>query len=202
MTLYGCTDSDPEAGSYLTTYYFVILGIPIFPICRYRVTRDGTSYRFFGKAPLRTFDKWHLAISIGLIVWLIIALATAGDSRSSSNPRSYTPPSTYSPPPSDGGGDASTHRVPSSISSELNRDRQAIETAETEAKLLATQLESLAQEIDRERHFLDQTSQFAVDAFNRKVNRYNSMLEQARGQDRLVNRMVDEYNAKLRRSRR
>jgi hypothetical protein len=57
----------------------------------------------------------------------------------------------------------------------------------------------MAREIERERRFLDQTSQFAVDEFNRKVNRYNSMLEQARAQDRLVNQMVDEYNAKLRR---
>ena len=39
-----------------------------------------------------------------------------------------------------------------------------------------------------------------MDAFNRKVNRYNSMLEQAKEQNRLVNQMVDNYNAKLRRS--
>ena len=65
-------------GSYLSTYYFVFLFIPIFPICRYRVTSSGDSYRFFGKAPLRSFDKWHLAISIGLIVLLIILASSVG----------------------------------------------------------------------------------------------------------------------------
>lgn len=70
-TLYGHTDDDMESGSYMATYYFVALLIPIFPICRYRVIYSGAnSYRFLGKGPLRTFDKWHIAISIGIIVWL------------------------------------------------------------------------------------------------------------------------------------
>lgn len=85
--LYGCADQDPVTGSYLATYYFVVFFIPIFPICRYRVSCTGNTYRFFGKAPLRTLDKWHLAISIGLIIWLIIA----GLSSTSSAP-GYTPP--------------------------------------------------------------------------------------------------------------
>ncbi|WP_447123126.1 hypothetical protein [Glaciimonas sp. GG7] len=69
--LYGHTDDDRESGSYMSTYYFVALFIPIFPICRYRVIYSGVnSYRFLGKGPLRTFDKWHIAISIGIIVWL------------------------------------------------------------------------------------------------------------------------------------
>lgn len=84
--LYGSSDTDPSTGSYLSTYYFVFFYIPIFPICRYRVTSSGDSYRFFGKAPLRTCDKWHLAISIGLIIAFIIFLCSAdgGSSGSSS----------------------------------------------------------------------------------------------------------------------
>lgn len=70
-TLYGRTDDDKESGSYMATYYFVLLFIPIFPISRYRViSSGGNGYRFLGKGPLRTFDKWHIAISIGIIVWL------------------------------------------------------------------------------------------------------------------------------------
>lgn len=65
--LYGNTDRNPSDGSYIATYYFVLLYIPIFPISRYRVTSSGNSYRFLGKGKLRTFDKLHLAISIGLI---------------------------------------------------------------------------------------------------------------------------------------
>ena len=71
-TMYGSTDHDSASGSYLSTYYFVFFAIPIFPISRYRVIPTGNGYRFLGKAPLRTFDKWHIAISLGLIAWMII----------------------------------------------------------------------------------------------------------------------------------
>ncbi|MGD9950203.1 MAG: hypothetical protein AB7U29_17255 [Desulfobulbus sp.] len=73
-TLYGSTDHDPASGSYLSTYYFVFLAIPIFPIRRYRVTPTGNGYRFLGKASLRTFDKWHIAISLGLIAWMFLSM--------------------------------------------------------------------------------------------------------------------------------
>jgi hypothetical protein len=73
MALYGNTDPDRESGSYMATYYFVLFFIPIFPICRYRViSSGGNSYRFLGKGPLRTFDKWHIAISVGLIIWMFL----------------------------------------------------------------------------------------------------------------------------------
>lgn len=71
-TMYGSTDHDPASGSHLSTYYFVFLFIPIFPISRYRVIPTGNGYRFLGKAPLRTFDKWHIAISLGLIAWMFL----------------------------------------------------------------------------------------------------------------------------------
>ncbi len=73
-TLYGSTDHDPASGSYLSTYYFVFFAIPIFPICRYRVIPTPGGYRFLGKTPLRTFDKWHIAVSLGLIAWMLISM--------------------------------------------------------------------------------------------------------------------------------
>lgn len=73
-TLYGSSDHDKETGSYLSTYYFVFFAIPVFPICRYRVIPTPSGYRFLGKAPLRAFDKWHIAISIGLIAWMFISM--------------------------------------------------------------------------------------------------------------------------------
>ncbi|WMW64530.1 hypothetical protein [Nitratidesulfovibrio liaohensis] len=71
-TMYGSTDHDPASGTYLSTYYFVFLAIPIFPISRYRVMPTDGGYLFLGKAPLRIFDKCHIAISLGLIVWMIV----------------------------------------------------------------------------------------------------------------------------------
>ena len=70
-TLYGCSDYDPKLRSYMATYYFIVAAIPVLPICRYRVIRNGNSYRFLGKAPLRRGDKIHLRISIGIILLLI-----------------------------------------------------------------------------------------------------------------------------------
>lgn len=73
FNLIGCTDIDKETQSYLATYCFVFLFIPVFPICRYRVISAGTnSYRFLGKAPLRNIDKWHIVISISIIVLFFI----------------------------------------------------------------------------------------------------------------------------------
>ena len=72
FTLYGNTDSDPISGSHIATYYFTALFIPVFPIARYRVIQSGNGYRFLGKAPLRQFDKVHLAISLGLIVAMFL----------------------------------------------------------------------------------------------------------------------------------
>ena len=72
VTLYGSTDHDPASGSYIATYYFTFFWVPILPISRYRVISNGNSYRFLGKAPLRTFDKCHLAVSLGLIALVLI----------------------------------------------------------------------------------------------------------------------------------
>ena len=73
-TIYGASDRDPETGSYLTTYYFIFLAIPVLPIARYRVIAAGNnSYQFIGKAPLRTFDKLHIAGVVIGILWLIFS---------------------------------------------------------------------------------------------------------------------------------
>lgn len=73
FTLYGSTDHDVATGSYVSTYYFVFFAIPIFPIKRYRVIPTPGGYRFLGAAPLRTFDKWHIAVTLGLFAWMFFA---------------------------------------------------------------------------------------------------------------------------------
>lgn len=71
FSMYGSSDVDRETGSYMTTYYFVLIFIPIFPICRYRVIASGgNSYRFLAKGPLRDFDKWHLGIVGVLLLYM------------------------------------------------------------------------------------------------------------------------------------
>ena len=73
FTLYGSTDYDPLSRSHIATYYFTALYIPVFPIARYRVIQNGSSYRFLGKAQLRPADKIHIAISIGLTIAVLLA---------------------------------------------------------------------------------------------------------------------------------
>ena len=214
VTLYGSSDHDPITGSYMTTYYFVILMIPIFPICRYRVIRNGDSYRFFGKAPLRTCEKWHIAIVIGLIIWVIyICNSGAAGSSSSYTPppapaiQVYTPPAAspstpaYTPPPVASGGNEysgnNTYRVPSYASSQLDREKTAIEADREVLKQLDDQLDSLGRQIELERTYLDKTSQYAVDTFNAKVDRYNELSRQDKAATAAFNVRVDNYNAKL-----
>jgi hypothetical protein len=72
VTLYGNTDKSPSDGSYMATYYLVFFFVPVLPLARYRVIPTGSGYRFLGKGPLRVFDKWHIAISLGLIALMFL----------------------------------------------------------------------------------------------------------------------------------
>jgi hypothetical protein len=114
-------------------------------------------------------------------------------------PSTFTAPKTYTTPVSYGTSDKDVYRVPQARTTELDRDRQAVDAAKARAAQSSNQIETLAREIERDRAYLNRNNQIAVDDFNRKVNRYNSMLEQGRAQDRAVNQLVDAYNTKLHR---
>jgi len=138
------------------------------------------------------------------IVGVLAAFGSCNSNKQSSTNSSYSAPSTptpsaYNPPATSGANAGNTYRVPRSMSSALSQERQSVELAKAQAESLSNQLESLSREIERDRLYLDRTSQFSVDALNRKVSQHNSLLEQARAQDRLVNQMVADYNAKLQR---
>ena len=69
--LYGKSDYDHETDSFMTTHYFVVLMLPLFPIARYRViSEDGVSYRFIGKGKFRQLDFIHLAGFAGLVLYM------------------------------------------------------------------------------------------------------------------------------------
>ena len=72
VTLYGNTDKNPSDGSYMATYYMVFFFVPVLPLARYRVIPTESGYRFLGKGPLRVFDKWHIAISLGLVALMFL----------------------------------------------------------------------------------------------------------------------------------
>jgi hypothetical protein len=206
FTLYGCTDTDVATGSYLTTYYFVVVGIPIFPISRYRVTRTGDLYRFFGKAPLRPSDKWHRAISIGLIVSSIIYVSLCGCTSTSSNRTYYAPSPSWSTSPyslphtSDGGTLArNPYRVPTSVSTTLMNEKLKIELERVTLDALEATIQVLEREIERDRLYVDRTSQYAIAEFNGKVARYNALVQQAQAANAALRAKVSNYNAALQR---
>ncbi|MEI9898155.1 MAG: hypothetical protein WDN28_30940 [Chthoniobacter sp.] len=220
FALYGCTDQEPTSGSHLSTYYFVFFWIPVFPICRYRVASTGNGYRFFGKAPLRTFDKWHLVISIGLIIWLVIAISSASnnpnrdsytpspsvsvpaprltDAPTPPTPRNYTIPSTstapqsFTAPSSSGTSDRGTYRVPSYISEELERDSLAIESEKAKAVGLEHRLDNAKRTLDAE--------QAKAEEFENQVTQLNAQVDSARRYlDRSSQVDVDDFNRKVNR---
>ena len=202
FTLYGSTDLDPENGSCLATYYFVFFFIPIFPICRYRVIRNGNSYRFLGKAPLRDGDKWHLGIIIGLVTLFIIAGMISGNNQSTQSTNStYRPaasapsPRSYTPPDFNRQNSVATG---SFAHSTLASEKAEIEAERTTVQALDAQIENLGRQIERERSYLDKTSEFEVDAFNTKVHRYQALVQEAQNAEAAFNRKVDNYNARVR----
>lgn len=125
-----------------------------------------------------------------------------------STPRSHSTPSPIVPsqpkarvpsfPSTSDSEPNSVYRVPTYTTAEFDRDKRAIEVEKAAANRLANQVEALNREIERDRLSLNQTSEFAVDEFNRKVQSYNTLIEKLRTQERLVNTLVESYNAKLR----
>jgi hypothetical protein len=106
---------------------------------------------------------------------------------------------TYTPPPASvsGNSDGKVYRVPSSVSSTLVSEKAEIETERATIEAFEAQIEELGREIERDRPYLDRTSQYAVDAFNAKVDRYNTLNQKAKMANAAFNEKVDNYNAKL-----
>ena len=147
-----------------------------------------------------------------LVVWGVIGScnstndsphSTTYDSHTPSAP-AYAPPApsapAYTPPPASDGGSSggNVYRVPSDVSSALDREKEGIEADRAVLKQLDDQLDSLGRKIESDRIYLDKTSQDAVDAFNAEVDRYNTLSQQDKAATAAFNVRVDNYNAKLR----
>lgn len=165
----------------------------------------------------------------------------------STTPSYSAPPQSQVPSPgetstnssvmSDGKG--ATYSVPSYRLAELNASEQAARSAQQRARELDAQVDSqkillddeerrveqykeqldaLGNEIEQQRSLVDSTNQYELDAFNSKVNEYNTervqvqrrihkfnidvdaynnLVQRARIQEQQANNMVDVYNSKL-----
>jgi hypothetical protein len=146
-----------------------------------------------------------LALILGAM--MLGAIQSCLSSRGSPPASKYTAPSTptqtdFTPPNTPHSTRLSgqgTYRIPSHLTSELNRDRLAIESAKAAVTRMEAELAALERQVESERSQLDGKSQFAVQQFNQMVGRYNAKLDEVKAQNDRANQMVDDYNAKLRR---
>jgi len=178
-----------------------------------RVTEQEPNWVFYGqRAEQQRELQPTKKLALGSLIFVVIVVVfvviwTFDTSNTSSNNNSYTPPTaapsapTYTPPsfPSAASSESKdVYRVPSYLTAELNRDKQAIDDAKTKVERMEIQLKTAGEEIEQARVSLDRSSQFAVNEFNSKVDAYNILGEKIRAQDQLINQMVENYNQKLR----
>jgi hypothetical protein len=188
-TMYGHSDFDQETNSYLANLYFVALGVPLFPLGRYRVISNGNQYRFLGRLPLRKGDWWHVAITTTLIVGLFIAGGISSDSRTSysSRPSSYGGSSTS--PPTRAATMARTENDifegtrRSGLKLKLENGRKQIAQLEAELKPAFDEMKTLDARIkalDGELSMLKMQHSAGVDidvdSYNRDVDSYNKLI--------------------------
>ena len=76
-TLNGCGTT-----IYGDTLWFVLILIPIWPIARYKLSRQGKSFTFYGKLPLHKWQNIWRIIAVLVVVWIIYGIATSSGSGS------------------------------------------------------------------------------------------------------------------------
>jgi curved DNA-binding protein CbpA len=89
--LYGARDYDEATQSAVSTLYFVILFLPLFPLASYRVTPRGEgSWSFLGKVPFSDGESAHFWIVLLIaFIWIL-----GGSTGSSGSPNSSSAPYT------------------------------------------------------------------------------------------------------------
>lgn len=238
LRLYGHSDHDPETNSFATTHYFVALYLPIFPVGRYRVIQDGSGYRFLGKLPFRKFDRWHLGIAIGAIIVMFLVLnysPSQGSSYTAPTDRSMSSTVTSSDTSSGltatpidnstsstSAGSSDNEPRLARIKSQIDSGRARIADLKLELDPVIDELTSLKsrmEPLDSELKSLDVQRKAGesidIDAFNSKVETYNSLVARRRALfnahsadletyqelEKQDSALVDQYNALLKGTR-
>lgn len=196
FVLYGAGDKDPESGSHVSTYYFVFFAIPVFPIRRYRVIPTEGGYRFLGRVPLRTFDRWHLFISLTLLALSFLGIVTESNS-SSGGHNSYKPSRSSS---------SSSHSVAPSprLSYESRASQSALASEIEEGKRRAKIMESQIDQQDRLiEDYEDRMNSYRalelVDEYNELVPLFNSLVRRRNEAYGKYKILISEINAKVER---
>jgi hypothetical protein len=200
-TIYGRTPFAGDPAWYMTTYYFVFLFIPIFPIRRYLVAdAPGGGWYFRASAPLTTGNKGHLAVALVLAtVFLGFCVITAGMSANTPYGSRY---SGYS---SRDTTSASGYPSPDRVDNVVASPEQV--KLEGELAPLNTEIYHLQQSLDERKAALESTGKH-LDTDKKKVNRrsraavkaYNARVYAFNKASRKYDADVKVYNAKLKRA--
>lgn len=220
LHVYGHTDIDVDTKSYLTTYYFTVLAIPLFPLCRYRVIPTAGGCSFLGKVPLRTFDKWHLTISVAVIAIIALSIMFSSESGySSSSPDSNYKPNyrkTYGT--KNNYSDTTTYETKygsQTLLSEINTSKANLKKMEAELQEMDYSLEALSSRIKTLKTQIEKYESYAakgadvssysyqqsIDEHNKLVEQYNTTLITRNAkyvsyekEFKRVNDLIDKYN--------
>ncbi len=188
--------------SHVTTHYFVIMGIPIFPMKRYRVVNKGDGrYRVLGSLPYSDGNKAHIAALVLAVVIFIV-------SQASSTPSSrFEPPP---PPPVSGSSTAPDTTPPFSTTDTPTRSTPSPSPSSGSGYTSRSEREALKREIELEQSNLRdmeseiQTRQSQIESLKREIDDDEARMDLLRTSDRVTeyNRMVPEYNAKVAKTKR
>jgi tetratricopeptide (TPR) repeat protein len=218
--LFGRREFDPHSDSYVASYCFVVLFIPLFPIACYRVIqRSSSSWVFLGRVPFSVREKRH---------WLFFAVAVFAIwlYQSPGGSRSATPPNPYvnSGAAVNGGGGANIYtpkqphsvRDNSSLRTWIDGERIRIGTIESQLQLKVTQLNSQEAELsqlaaqlrtmqaDAESGVYVDENDFdalrlrhnsLVDAYDSDLHEYRRVRETYQSDLNALNLAIDRYNA-------
>lgn len=195
LNVYGHTDIDVDTKSYLTTYYFTVLAIPLFPLCRYRVIPIAEGYRFLGKTPLRTFDKWHLAISVAVIAIIALSIMLSSESGySSSSPySSYKPNHRKTYGTKNNYSDTTKYETKygsQTLLSEINTSKANLKKMEAELQEMDYSLEALSSRIKTLKTQIEKYESYAAKGADVSSYSYQQSLDEH-------NKLVEQYNSTL-----
>ena len=195
LHVYGHTDIDVDTKSYLTTYYFTVLAIPLFPLCRYRVIPTAGGCSFLGKVPLRTFDKWHLAISVAVIAIIALSIMFSSESGySSSSPDSNYKPNyrkTYGT--KNNYSDTTTYEPKygsQTLLSEINTGKANLKKMEAELQEMDSSLETLSIRIKTLKTRIEEYESYVAMGTDVSSYSYQQSLDEH-------NKLVEQHNSTL-----
>lgn len=197
--IYGRTPFAGDPTWYFTTYYFVVLFLPIFPIRRYLVS-DAPSggWYFHASAPLTKFGRYHLATSLVLTCLFIGSLVMASQHPT----RSYqgSPASRYASG-KDGSASSGTTGVDSAWEErkQLQADGEQLQAEltalDTSIEHRRPKLESTANQLLADKAKIDKHNQSARAAFDSRLDVYEKANQQFEADVQTYNQKVRKLNA-------